>query len=91
MRDVVITTGVYGRRDEKGRVLPVAKGERVTLPDEGERIFGVAACGRFYDRPGDSAQHTDDHVCGNDRVFDDYAIYGGGHPGDSDGSGSDRL
>lgn len=34
MRDVVITTGVYGRRDEKGRVLPVAKGERVTLPDE---------------------------------------------------------
>lgn len=34
MRDVVIKTGVYGRRDEKGRVLPVAKGERVTLPDE---------------------------------------------------------
>lgn len=34
MRDVVITTGVYGRRDEKGRVLPVAKGERVTLSDE---------------------------------------------------------
>ena len=34
MRDVVIKVGVYGRRDEKGRVLPVAKGERVTLPDE---------------------------------------------------------
>lgn len=34
MRDVVIKTGVYGRRDEKGRVLPVAKGERVTLPNE---------------------------------------------------------
>lgn len=34
MRDVVIKTGVYGRRDEKGRVLPVAKGERVTLPEE---------------------------------------------------------
>ena len=34
MRDVVIKTGVYGRRDEKGRVLPVAKGERVTLSDE---------------------------------------------------------
>ena len=34
MRDVVIKAGVYGRRDEKGRVLPVAKGERVTLPDE---------------------------------------------------------
>ena len=34
MRDVVIKTGVYGRRNEKGRVLPVAKGERVTLSDE---------------------------------------------------------
>lgn len=34
MRDVVIKTGVYGRRDEKGRVLPVARGERVTLTDE---------------------------------------------------------
>lgn len=34
MRDVVIKAGVYGRRDEKGRVLPVAKGERVTLSDE---------------------------------------------------------
>ncbi len=34
MRDVVIKTGVYGRRDEKGRVQPVAKGERVTLSDE---------------------------------------------------------
>lgn len=34
MRDVVIKTGVYGRRDEKGRVLPVAKGERVKLSDE---------------------------------------------------------
>ena len=34
MRNVVIKTGVYGRRDEKGRVLPVAKGERVTLSDE---------------------------------------------------------
>ena len=34
MRSVMIKTGVYGRRDEKGRVLPVAKGERVTLPDE---------------------------------------------------------
>ena len=30
----MIKTGVYGRRDEKGRVLPVAKGERVTLPNE---------------------------------------------------------
>ena len=30
----MIKTGVYGRRDEKGRVLPVAKGERVTLSDE---------------------------------------------------------
>ncbi len=34
MRDVVIKAGVYGRRDEKGRVLPVSKGERVTLSDE---------------------------------------------------------
>ncbi len=34
MRDVVIKIGVYGRRDKKGRVLPVAKGERVTLSDE---------------------------------------------------------
>lgn len=34
MRDVVIKAGVYGRRDEKGRVLPVAKGEQVTLSDE---------------------------------------------------------
>lgn len=34
MRDVVIKAGVYGRRDEKGRVLPVAKGEFVTLSDE---------------------------------------------------------
>lgn len=34
MRDVVIKTGVYGRRDENGRVLPVAKGERVKLSDE---------------------------------------------------------
>jgi len=34
MRDVVIKAGVYGRRDEKGRVQPVAKGERVTLSDE---------------------------------------------------------
>ena len=34
MRSVMIKTGVYGRRDEKGRVLPVAKGERVTLPNE---------------------------------------------------------
>lgn len=34
MQDVVIKAGVYGRRDEKGRVLPVAKGERVTLSDE---------------------------------------------------------
>ena len=34
MRDVVIKVGVYGRRDEKGRVLPVAKGERASLPDE---------------------------------------------------------
>ena len=34
MRDVVIKTGIYGRRDEKGRVLPVGKGERVTLADE---------------------------------------------------------
>lgn len=34
MRDVVIKTGVYGHRGEKGRVLPVAKGEQVTLPDE---------------------------------------------------------
>lgn len=34
MRSVVIKTGVYGRRDEKGRVLPVAKGEQVTLSDE---------------------------------------------------------
>ena len=34
MREVVIKAGVYGRRDEKGRVLPVAKGERVTLSDE---------------------------------------------------------
>lgn len=34
MRDVIIKTGVYGRRDEKGRVLPVAKGEQVTLSDE---------------------------------------------------------
>ena len=34
MQDVVIKAGVYGRRDEKGRVLPVAKGERVTLADE---------------------------------------------------------
>ena len=34
MRNVVIKTGVYGRRDEMGRVLPVAKGERVTLSDE---------------------------------------------------------
>lgn len=30
----MIKTGVYGRRGEKGRVLPVAKGERVTLSDE---------------------------------------------------------
>ena len=34
MRDVVIKAGVYGRRDEKGRVQPVAKGERVALPDD---------------------------------------------------------
>lgn len=34
MRCVVIKTGVYGRRDEKGRVLPVAKGEQATLSDE---------------------------------------------------------
>ena len=34
MRNVVIKAGVYGRRDEKGRVQPVAKGERVTLSDE---------------------------------------------------------
>ena len=34
MRDVVIKAGVYGRRDKKGRVLPVAKGERVALPDD---------------------------------------------------------
>ena len=34
MMDVVIKAGVYGRRDEKGRVLPVVKGERVTLSDE---------------------------------------------------------
>ena len=45
MRNVVIKTGVYGRRDEKGRVLPVAKGERVTLPaEEAARLvaLGVA-------------------------------------------------
>lgn len=34
MREVMIKTGVYGRRDENGRVRPVAKGERVTLSDE---------------------------------------------------------
>lgn len=42
MRDVVIKTGVYGRRDEKGRVLPVVKGERVTLPDnEAARLVAL--------------------------------------------------
>ena len=42
MRDVVIKTGVYGRRDEKGRVLPVAKGGRVTLPDnEAARLVAL--------------------------------------------------
>lgn len=42
MRDVVIKTGVYGRRDEMGRVLPVAKGERVTLSDEeAARLVGL--------------------------------------------------
>jgi len=34
MREIVIKTGVYGRRDERGRVQPVTKGERVTLSDE---------------------------------------------------------
>ena len=42
MRSVVIKTGVYGRRDEKGRVLPVAKGERVKLPDaEAARLVAL--------------------------------------------------
>lgn len=48
MRSVVIKTGVYGRRDEKGRVLPVTKGERVALSDEeAARLvaLGVAAYG----------------------------------------------
>lgn len=34
MREVVIRTGVYGRRTAHGRVAPVSKGERVTLSDE---------------------------------------------------------
>lgn len=34
MRDVVIKAGVYGRRIGNGRVTPVAKGERASLPDE---------------------------------------------------------
>ena len=34
MRDVVIKAVVYGRRMENGRVVPVAKGERASLPDE---------------------------------------------------------
>lgn len=34
MREIVIKAGVYGRRDERGRVQPVTKGERVTLSDE---------------------------------------------------------
>ncbi len=34
MREVEIRTGVYGRRIGNGRVVPVPKGERVTLPDE---------------------------------------------------------
>lgn len=34
MKTVVITTGVYGRRTENGRVLPVAKGECVTVSDD---------------------------------------------------------
>ena len=34
MRDVVIKTGVYGRRDEKGRVLPVAKGGKGDSPGQ---------------------------------------------------------
>lgn len=46
MRRVEIKTGVYGRRDEKGRVQPVVRGEQVELSD-GEAVrlvlLGVAA------------------------------------------------
>lgn len=42
MREVVIRTGVYGRRTENGRVVPVSKGERVTLSDEeAARLTGL--------------------------------------------------
>lgn len=51
MRDVVIKAGVYGRRDEKGRVLPVAKGERVKLPDgEAARLVGLGVAA-YADAP----------------------------------------
>lgn len=51
MRDVVIKTGVYGRRDEKGRVLPVAKGERVTLSDEEAARLVVLDVAAYADAP----------------------------------------
>ncbi len=34
MKAVKIKAGVYGHRTESGRVIPIAKGERVALPDE---------------------------------------------------------
>lgn len=34
MKAVKIKAGVYGYRTESGRVIPIAKGERVALPDE---------------------------------------------------------
>lgn len=42
MREVMIKTGVYGRRTENGRVVPVTKGEKVTLSDEeAARLAGL--------------------------------------------------
>ncbi len=55
MRDVVIKAGVYGRRDKKGRVLPVAKGERVALPDDEAARLVALDVADYADTPAQAA------------------------------------
>lgn len=52
MREVRITAGVYGYRTDAGRVLPIAKGERVSVSDEeAERLVALDVAA-YADDPG---------------------------------------
>jgi len=51
MKSIVIRSGVYGFRTETGRVRPIPKGERVSVPDEEAARLVALGVATFVDGP----------------------------------------